>query len=296
MPRLSIVTCCKGRLEHLKRALPTFVEQAESEVIVVDYDCPERTKDWVTAHFPAVRVTAVSDAPILNISRARNLGASVAHAPWLAFCDADQLLGPSFASELVAWMVPGTYVRTLRNTSSGLVRRPVPLVCEAATFWAVGGYDDAISGWGIEDIELIERLDRSGIRDALGAQLLVETLPHGNALRRSFYEHDIDVSAVINHHYATIKRRYFETRSQWFTDAQRHSTYRLVEQAVLASLAEPGSDAIFDIRIADSDPPWTARLTAPAIREFHKIRTEIDARREIGSLYIFPSSDPIQAP
>ena len=253
VPRLSIVTCCKGRLEHLKRALPTFVEQFESEVIVVDYDCPERTKDWVTAHFPAVRVTTVSDAPILNISRARNLGASVARAPWLAFCDADQLLPASFASDLTAWMTPATYVRTLRNTPSGPVRRPVPLVCEAATFWAAGGYDDAISGWGIEDLELIERLDRNGIREALGAELLVETLPHGNAMRSSFYKHDIDVSAVINHHYATIKRRYFETRGQWFTGSQRHSTYGAVEQAVLASLAEPGGDAIFDIRIAHSD-------------------------------------------
>ena len=55
-PRLSIVTCCKGRLEFLKRALPTFVAQSDSEVIVVDYDCPDGTKDWVAAHFPDVRV------------------------------------------------------------------------------------------------------------------------------------------------------------------------------------------------------------------------------------------------
>jgi glycosyltransferase involved in cell wall biosynthesis len=280
MPGLSIVTCCKGRLEHLKRALPTFVEQVDSEVIVVDYDCPDHTTDWVRAHFPAVQVATVSEAPILNISRARNLGAKVARAPWLAFCDADQLLTSSFASDLRAWMAPDTYVRTLRSTPSGPVRRPIPLVCEAARFWAVGGYDDAICGWGFEDTELIERLDRCGMREALGAELMVETLPHGNAVRSTFYKHDIDVSAVINYHYATIKRRYFETRKQWFTDLQRHSTYRSVEQAVLTSLAEPGSEATFEIRIADSDPYWAARLTARAIRDFRKARAEIDARRQ----------------
>jgi glycosyltransferase involved in cell wall biosynthesis len=278
-PRLSIVTCCKGRLEHLKRALPTFVVQSESEVIVVDYDCPERTKDWVAAQFPAVRVTTVTGAPIFNVSRARNVGARLARAQWLAFCDADNLLAPSFASEILARQTPGTYMRTLRNTPSGPVRRPVPLVCEAATFWAVGGYDDAFCGWGYEDWELIDRLDRSGIKEALGVEVLVETLPHSNARRGRFYEREIDVSAVINNHYATIKRRYFETRSLWFTDSQRHSVYRSVEHAVLAALAEPVSDAIFDIRIADADPPWTARLTARAIRDFHKVRLERDARR-----------------
>ena len=112
-PGLSIVTCCKGRLEHLKRALPTFVAQAESEVIVVDYDCPDRTGDWVAAHFPAVRVAKVAEAPIFNISRARNVGAGLARAPWLAFCDADNLLAPSFASEILARIVPGMYLRTL---------------------------------------------------------------------------------------------------------------------------------------------------------------------------------------
>jgi glycosyltransferase involved in cell wall biosynthesis len=268
--RLSIVTCCKGRLEHLRRALPTFVEQSESEVIVVDYDCPERTKDWVAAHFPVVRIAIVTEAPIFNLSRARNVGARLARAPWLAFCDADDLLPPSFASELLSRMVPGTYLRTLRNTPFGPKKQWIPLVCEAAAFWAVGGYDDAFRGWGPEDRELIDRLGRSGIKEGLGTAALVETLPHSNAARSTYYEHTIDVSSVTGFHYAEIKRRYFETRGQWFTDSQRHSTYRAVEQAVLASLGELEGDATFDIRIAKSAPPWGARLTARAIRNFHQ--------------------------
>jgi hypothetical protein len=250
--------------------LPTFVEQSESEVIVVDYDCPDRTKDWVAVHFPTVRIAIVTEAPIFNLSSARNVGARLARAPWLAFCDADNLLAPLFASEILARMVPGTYLRTLRNTPLGSRKHWIPLVCEAATFWAVGGYDDAFRGWGPEDQELIDRLERSGTKEVHSTAALVETLPHGNAARSTYYENTIDVSAVTSHHYAQIKRRYFETRSQWFTDSQRHSTYRAVEQAVVASLAEPESDAIFDIRIAESTPPWTAHLTARAIRNFHR--------------------------
>jgi glycosyltransferase involved in cell wall biosynthesis len=254
----------------LRRALPTFVEQSESEVIVVDYDCPDRTKDWVAAHFPTVRIAIVSQAPIFNLSRARNVGARLARTPWLAFCDADNLLPPSFASELLSRAEPGMYLRTLRNTPFGPKKQWIPLVCEAAAFWAVGGYDDAIRGWGPEDQEFIDRLDRSGIKEGPGTAALVETLRHSNAERGTYYEHTIDVTAVISFHYVEIKRRYFETRNQWFTDAQRHSTYRAVEQAVLASLGEPEGDAIFNIRIAESAPPWSARLRARAIRNFHK--------------------------
>lgn len=273
-PGLSIVTCCKGRLEYLKSALPTFVAQSESEVIVVDYDCPDGTKDWVAAHFPDVRVVPVADAPIFNLSRARNIGARHARGPWLAFCDADNLLAPSFASELLARPVPGTYLRMLQDTPFGPIKRGIPLACEAATFWAIGGYDDALRGWGPEDREMIHRLDRAGIREVIGAATLVETLRHGNAERSRHYEQKIEVSTVIGHHYARIKQRYFETRGRWFTDEQRHSTYHGVEQAVLASLADHESNAVFDIRIADSAPPWTARLVARDVRNYYQIRAE----------------------
>ena len=225
-----------------------------------------------------MRVVAVSDAPVFNLSRARNAGARAARAPWLVFCDADQLLASSFADELTKHLAPGTYLRTLRNMPLGELRQEVPLACEASAFWAVGGYDDAFRGWGPEDREFIDRLDRAGIREVLGEATLVQTLQHSNTTRSNFYEHAIDVSTVINHHYARIKQRYFETRGTWFTDAQRHSTFRQVEQAVLAALATPQIDATFDIRIDAADPPWTARLAASAVRNYHRRNVEVFAR------------------
>ncbi len=268
-PRLSVVVPCKGRLQYLRRSLPTFVAQPDSEVIVVDYDCPDKTQSWVTANFPEARVITVTDArPYFNLSRARNAGAREARADWIVFCDADNLLAPSFSVELFNSVSPGTYLRTLRDTRWGTRRHNVPLACETATFWSVGGYDDAFDGWGVEDREFIDRLSRSGIREVLGPANLVETLRHGNAERTSLYEHGIEVSMAINNYYCTIKQRYFETRGRWFTDEQRYSTYKRVELAVLESLANRESETIFEIPIIDSVPPWTARLDARSIRQF----------------------------
>jgi predicted glycosyltransferase involved in capsule biosynthesis len=272
LPRLSIVTCCKGRLKYLKQALPTFVAQAESEVIVVDYDCPEGTKEWVAANFPEVRVVAINEAPVFNLSRARNLGAKGAQASWLVFCDADDLLSPSFSSDVLRLAEPSTYQRTLRNTRWGLKQQYVPLACETTTFWSIGGYDDAIRGWGIEDMEFVDRLRCAGVREVLGSATVAQTLPQRNLESRRYYEHDIEISVVINHYYWTIKHRYFERTGQWFSDEQRYSTYGSVERAVLGSLADP--QATFDIPVVGSTTPWAARLTAPDVQSFLKKQSE----------------------
>lgn len=269
-PRLSIVTCCKGRLKYLKQTLPTFVAQAASEVVVVDYDCPEKTGEWVASHFPDVRLVTLVGAPIFNASRARNLGAEHARAPWLLFCDADDLLSPSFSSDVLSLVEPGTYQRTLRRNKPG----PIPLACEAATFGAVGGYDDAMQGWGMEDVELITRLGLSGVREVIGSAAVVENLWHSRAEVIRYYEQKVEVSVVINHYYCYIKRRYFETAGSWFTDAQRHSTYASVQRVVVASLADPALDAIFDIPVVASAPPWAARLKASDIGHFFKLQSE----------------------
>ena len=42
-PRFSIITTCKGRLENLKHTLPKFLRQENTEVVVVDHDCPDHT-------------------------------------------------------------------------------------------------------------------------------------------------------------------------------------------------------------------------------------------------------------
>jgi len=265
----SIITYCKGRLEHLKRALPTFVAQNDAEVIVVDYDCPDRAKDWLASNMPAVRVAAVTDAPIFNLSRARNIAAPLARAPWLVFCDADQLLAPSFASETRKLLAPDVFLRPEEDTPEGSRKIQFPLICAAAAFQSCGGFDDAFRGWGGADREFLRRLVRLGLRDVTYPMALVETLQHTNAARSSHYEHSIDTSVVINHHYARIKERYFETRGRWFTDEQRHATYGRVERVVLAAIADRQSDTVFDIEIAGSAPPWTARLSAATVRKYH---------------------------
>ena len=72
MTTIACVITCKGRLHHLKQTLPLIVAMGTSEVIVVDYGCPDGTGDWVEANFPGVTVVRVDDDPGFSPARSRN--------------------------------------------------------------------------------------------------------------------------------------------------------------------------------------------------------------------------------
>jgi hypothetical protein len=108
-PLISVVTTCKGRLEHLKVTLPHMMALADCEVIVVDYDCPDRASDWVRATYPEARVVRLSEQPIFNASRARNLGVAAANAPWLLMLDADVMVAPGLVDMLRPAMRRGVF-------------------------------------------------------------------------------------------------------------------------------------------------------------------------------------------
>jgi glycosyltransferase involved in cell wall biosynthesis len=182
VPRLSIVTTCKGRLHHLRESLPTFLAQPDCEVIVVDFDCPDRTAEIVANDYPAARVVKVNDEPHFDIARARNAGGDAAAGEWVAFIDADVLIVPEFHARLAPQMKPGVFLRFFprrRGTSlfgSCLMRRE--------DYRAVGRYDEVLQGYGADDQEMYFRLQLSGLAPiAMDFNLIARVIDHDNVAR-----------------------------------------------------------------------------------------------------------------
>jgi glycosyltransferase involved in cell wall biosynthesis len=205
--------------------------QPGCECIVVDYDCPDGTADWVSENHPQVRVVKVEQAPLFHVARARNAGARAATREWLAFLDADVLIEPGFAANLSGALRHGNYFRPLpltRETSGSFV-------CHRGDFFALDGYDETLEGYGGEDSELYFRLDHFGRSCAFFDAKLLHSMPHDNQLRSAHFEiADIELSWLINSSYNHIKYDLMRESGQSVLPTEtRQAIYSEVKTALL---------------------------------------------------------------
>jgi glycosyltransferase involved in cell wall biosynthesis len=212
----SIITTCKGRLEHLKRSLPKMVAQRCQEVIVVDYSCPESSGEFVARHFPSARVVRVAGEEHFSNWRARNAGAPVATSDVLVFVDADTILSDA-AIEWLSRHFPeaayGFFDRDIsRSFNSGGTRLATNQlkgfhVVPASVFRMVGGYDEVLEGYAAGgDTYLEERLSLAGLaRHSLDPRMVAEVIQHDAASRSEHHADPVKTSYCAGLLYRTAK-------------------------------------------------------------------------------------------
>jgi hypothetical protein len=214
---VSIITTCKGRLEHLKRSLPRMVAQGSAEVIVVDYSCPEGTGEFVRANFPSVRVVAVDGQTHFSNWKARNAGAALAQSDLLVFIDADTILADGAADSLSRSLPEGAYGFFHLKTSHAF-NPDGPLlalnqlkgfhVIPAAAFRKVGGYDEVFEGYAAgADTDLEQRLGATGlVRHALDPSIIDSVIQHDAVSRMKHHAEPIAVSYCAGLLYRAAKK------------------------------------------------------------------------------------------
>jgi GT2 family glycosyltransferase len=178
-----------GRQLH---ALATQIDPPPYEVILVLNRCTSATRAVAETYLASMPLRVVDADRLLSASYARNVGAEMSVAPYVLFCDADDVVGARWIAELagalddgrvdfvggatsvdrdglpqwaydryyaaidgprLAHMPPGTWFPI--GASLG-VRRDV--------FRSVGGFDEGFPGTGFEEVELARRLYRRGAR------------------------------------------------------------------------------------------------------------------------------------
>lgn len=201
-PKFSIITTCMGRLDHLKQTLPRMLEQADTEVIVVDWSCPQDTAGHVAKHFPAAKVVKVEGKAAFSNWAARNAGAAQATGEYVVFCDADTKLRPDALQWIGARITPRDFGHFERNATTQFNTTNLRLgfnqlrgfhVLQRAIFNRFGGYDDILKGYAAgADTDLEVRLSIFGFkRLVLDPSLVEEVVEHGNEDR--FRNHKIPI-------------------------------------------------------------------------------------------------------
>ncbi len=165
-----------------------------SEVIVCDNHSTDRT-----AVLARAAGATVCYEPVNQIARARNTGAAYAHGEWILFVDADSRPSPALMMQVVDAIEPGrslaggsticfdgrhphvvTWMTQIWNLVSRLAKWAPGsfLFCDAATFRAVGGFNERL--FAGEEIDLCRRLKRIARRQARRIVIL-----HQHPLRTS---------------------------------------------------------------------------------------------------------------
>lgn len=169
-------------------ALAEQVGAPEFEVVIADNGCRDDSLDVVADYADRLAVRVVPAAGVRGPAHARNVAAALSSAPWLAFCDADDVadtgwLAGLWASRADDALVTGILDLTLLNPPEVLsarggadVGRSLPvgpcdfltyapsshLLLSADRFRELGGWDESLAH--CEDVDLSWRAQLAGQR------------------------------------------------------------------------------------------------------------------------------------
>ncbi len=202
---ITAVVTCMGRRQHLEATL-SFTREAFNRVIVVDWNCPEHSGDYAMAN--GAKAVYKSNEQFFNGSKAKNFGARFVESEYVAFVDADTVCLPTLKDELASLVRPGRMILSARTAEGKEVNDTVGfLVCETASFWSVGGFDESWIGWGHEDIHLRGKLFLDAkLEVARLSPMVLGAIAHSNQLRSEHREAPIEVTAVAG----------FKVLADWF--------------------------------------------------------------------------------
>jgi hypothetical protein len=251
-PDISIITTCKGRLQELTQSISSMYDQKSSELIVVDYNCPDKTRDYVRAKFPDAVIVCEDDASYFHQSRARNLGAKRAKGRILAFVDADVVLRPDFCSTIQSSFRTGSFglFKFIEGKFDGIYGS---CVVEKKSWEAVCGYDEVMVGYGQEDFDFYSRLRLLGLEEfGLDTEALVSDVIKTPTDKKSthYIDKDPDRTTAINSAYRMIKRQILINQSKVELDlSSRKGIYDNIKQNYDSSVLRPGDSTFFSVTL-----------------------------------------------
>lgn len=213
--RVAFVTTCKGRLEHIRATLPKNINDSganDAIFIVLDYNDQDGLADYIEREHKADLDSGKliyyrnKDQPRFHMAHAKNQAHRCAikeGADILVTLDADNLIGRGFTNFLLykfetdpelSFVCPD--FKTLPKPGHRFnADNPVQLgrgfagrlAIRANDFIKAGGYNEVFETWRGEDIDLISRLDRLGLKKGFIDRIFLNAIAHSSQLRFSEY-------------------------------------------------------------------------------------------------------------
>lgn len=239
-----------------------MLAQADSEVVVVDYSCPDATADYVDGHFPAARTVRVEGEDGFSNWKARNAGAAVAKGALLLFCDADLVLAADATKKLAKLLTPAKFGFFRNQASQQVGRTGGPMaanqlkgfqVIPRTAFEEVGGYDELLAGYAAGgDTELEERLRFLKLEPVpLDPGLIERVIAHDDKTRMRFHRRPAAETYLVGYLYRWLKIALMGMRKTVDVDLDTKAQLHALARQGTASFLKHRKSTVVKLKVVD---------------------------------------------
>ena len=168
------------------------------EVIVVDWSCPQNSGSWAKSE--GATVVRRTGEKYWNASRARNLGSKSVATSSVCFLDADTMVMPGTRNEIEGLLDYNNMVfASRRPNNTDVVNLNGFIAVDMSHFRAVGGYNETLEGYAIEDGYLRAQLRfERGLKVARVSPGALGAIQHPDKMRVQFQREPIEVTGLRN--------------------------------------------------------------------------------------------------
>jgi hypothetical protein len=232
-----MVTTCKGRLHHLKKTLPRNIKHAGENgavFVLLDYFDTEDLGDYIARNYQSdiesgrLVYYRTQHSPRFHMAHAKNMAhrcALLERSDILVTLDSDNLTNPGFADYIAARFADDPELSLLCPDFKALPPRgkrydadcPTKLgrgfagrlAIRAQDFVKVGGYNEIFETWRGEDLDLLARLNRLGLKRGALDPFFLHAIAHDSETRfkeypeAEAYEND-DIYGIIERAHDTV--------------------------------------------------------------------------------------------
>ncbi len=193
MDKISLCTVCMNRLKHLKQTtrlnITGNLHRPNVEFVILDYNSQDGMEDWAKNNLDyyiksgLIKYYKTYEPAHFNMSHSKNLVMKLATGNILCMIDADNFAGPNYV-DFIDSVFGGNNKNLLLTT---LPKNDIPngnvggkLSFRSECFASVNGFDESFVGYGMEDIDIINRLEKKD-----GTRVFVQDEKHLHFIRHS---------------------------------------------------------------------------------------------------------------
>jgi len=223
MKKISICTVCMNRLSYLSQTLPVNIAEnmdfPNLEFVVLNYNSKDDMDDWIKINMGRhiesglLKYYKTNEPEYFSLAHSKNMATKLATGDIICNLDADNYGGLDYIKWVAGCFAahgPDIIITTIRKDAIPYRDQGGKLCFSKKLFNAVNGYDESLIGYGMDDVDLANRIENAGCK-----RLFIEEEKFLQYIGHS------DQERVVNYQYPNNLKSIYVCISESFDDRQK---------------------------------------------------------------------------